>query len=235
MADDKIIDKIQKLLALATSDNVNEAAAAAARAQELMSKHRLAMADIEAAAPGTVDDPITDQIVAGDRTHISWKVSLFAGIAQANGCSAYTQELRDKTGLKLVVTRFIGPASQLSTVTYLYEYLVKKIDELAAMNRKDHDRAWLRAFRLGAVAEITTRLLATVAQAKVGASSAALAVVDKGTERVQAAIAKLKLKSSAAPQIKDELAFMQGRAAGATIDLSTGKGLNAGSAGDLKG
>jgi len=54
MADDKVINKIQKLLALATSDNVNEAAVTAARAQELMTKHQLEMADLESMTPDAV-------------------------------------------------------------------------------------------------------------------------------------------------------------------------------------
>ena len=39
MAD--IVDRVRKLLALAGSSNVHEAAAAAARAQELITRHRL--------------------------------------------------------------------------------------------------------------------------------------------------------------------------------------------------
>jgi hypothetical protein len=42
-----IIEKIQKLLALATSDNENEAQMAAKRAQELLLKYNLKLTDVE--------------------------------------------------------------------------------------------------------------------------------------------------------------------------------------------
>ena len=48
MKTNPIIEKIQKLLALANSSNEHEAALAAAHAQRLLSEHNLAMADVEA-------------------------------------------------------------------------------------------------------------------------------------------------------------------------------------------
>lgn len=44
---EKIIERVRKLLALATSSNEHEAALAAAHAQRLLAEHNLAMADIE--------------------------------------------------------------------------------------------------------------------------------------------------------------------------------------------
>ena len=40
-ADNKIIDKIEKLIALSSSDNENEAKAAMLKAQELMAKYEI--------------------------------------------------------------------------------------------------------------------------------------------------------------------------------------------------
>lgn len=42
-ADNKIIDKIEKLIALSSSDNENEAKAAMLKAQELMAKYEIEM------------------------------------------------------------------------------------------------------------------------------------------------------------------------------------------------
>ena len=45
-ADNKIIDKIEKLIALSNSDNENEAKAAMLKAQELMAKYEIEMSQI---------------------------------------------------------------------------------------------------------------------------------------------------------------------------------------------
>lgn len=45
-ADNKIIDKIEKLIALSSSDNENEAKAAMLKAQELMAKYEIEMSQI---------------------------------------------------------------------------------------------------------------------------------------------------------------------------------------------
>ena len=44
----KVAEKVRKLLALATSSNVHEAANAAAQAQKLMQEHKLTAADVAA-------------------------------------------------------------------------------------------------------------------------------------------------------------------------------------------
>lgn len=49
-----IKDRIQKLLALSVNPNENEAKAALLKAQELMAKHKLSMADFEAASESEV-------------------------------------------------------------------------------------------------------------------------------------------------------------------------------------
>jgi putative NIF3 family GTP cyclohydrolase 1 type 2 len=48
----KILDRIQKLIALSTSPNENEAAVAAEKAQALLIEHNLSMADVKAPTPG---------------------------------------------------------------------------------------------------------------------------------------------------------------------------------------
>ena len=50
-----IKDRIQKLLALSVNPNENEAKAALLKAQELMAKHKLSMADFETAPESEVD------------------------------------------------------------------------------------------------------------------------------------------------------------------------------------
>lgn len=50
----KLLDKIQKLLALSTSPNPAEAASALAKVQQLMTEHNLAMGDVHANQVGSI-------------------------------------------------------------------------------------------------------------------------------------------------------------------------------------
>src|SRR6266849_6358620 len=88
MSIDKIIERIQKLNKLATSSNVNEAAAAAAMAQRLMTEHRISEAQLSA-EHDEADAPITDMDVlaaSGNKRPQTWLVWLATGAARANGC-----------------------------------------------------------------------------------------------------------------------------------------------------
>ncbi|MEQ1506614.1 MAG: DUF2786 domain-containing protein, partial [Myxococcota bacterium] len=88
-----VLDRVRKLLALATSPNVHEAALAAARAQALIERHRLE--DWLAAEQDSAGDP--DPIVhawheplAVARKIRRWKAALASVLAEVNGCVAYT-------------------------------------------------------------------------------------------------------------------------------------------------
>lgn len=233
--DSKIIEKISKLLALAESDNVNEAASAAARAQELMTKHQLAIADIQANGFDHIVDPIDDLPIDLDKSLIHWKTCLAAGIAKANGCATYNKYMYVNGKQAQVVTQYVGPRLSVDAVTYMYRYLVREINRLAALRRGDPgvDRKWLRDFRLGAVAEITTRLIKMAEHAKVGANGSALAVIDKKKEGVEEAIKSLNLKKGDVPQMNDQGAFDAGRSAATTINISSGLALEKGAEGAL--
>ena len=235
---DKVIDKIQKLLALAESSNVNEAASAAARAQELMTKHQIELADLQALTPGLELEEIVNAELFSEKSMINWKVALAAGIAKANDCSVYSARYKNaRNKLVEVKSNFVGRKSALETVRYFYGYLVNQVNFLASQVRgPDVDRAYLNAFRLGAVAKITTRLLAARDAAKVGASGSALAVINKDSERVQAVLDKMNLKSGASPSIKDTEGFAAGIRAGDTVKLDkSGPALQSGPSGHLPG
>jgi hypothetical protein len=234
--DDKILDRIQKLLALATSDNVNESAAAAAKAQELMTKYQIDQADLEAATPGAQGESIDNDELFREKSRIHWKTSLAAGIAEANGCKVYTQGVRTLGSDKKVadVTRIVGTKTAVSTVRYMYAYLVREVDRLASANRDGHDRTWLNSFRMGAVAVISTRLIQASKQVKQVASTNALAIIDKDKRRIEDTLAALGLKQGTSAEIKDGGGFAAGAKAGQTVQLSSGPGLSTGARGELK-
>lgn len=80
--DDRIIEKLQKLLALAGSDNEYEAALAMARAEILMRKHNLSIADVEQDGTGaTIADVRVEP--TGSATYTLWESDLAMAVAWA--------------------------------------------------------------------------------------------------------------------------------------------------------
>lgn len=239
-----VLERIRKLLALAESSNVHEAAAAAAKAQELMTKHRIEQAELEADVAGAEDEPVLDQDVDTFGGRKPWRELLLSGLARANGCEVYLTRRR-----RSYVLRVIGAASATSLVRYMQAYLVREVGRLcflAASEERAQRRSrgdarhvgapWHNSFRLGAAAELRTRLLEASKQVMTGASGTALARIEKTDERVAAAVAALGLgAANYKASYKHSDAFYAGREAGASIPLNQGApALSAGASGALR-
>lgn len=146
-----VLDRVRKLLALAESPNVFEAAAAAARAQALIATHRLeGLLAQEAAEP--ILDARDSPLESGKRLR-KWKIALAATLAEANGCVAYTLEGPREDAIVLV-----GRETDREAVRALYGWLVKAIGWLSATEGAGRSRDWHEAFRIGAVDAIAERL-----------------------------------------------------------------------------
>lgn len=158
--DRRALDRVRKLLALATSPNAHEAASAAAHAQALIDRHRLrAILEAETAAQAE-EDPITDardQPLEVARKIRPWKVLLALTLAQHNGCVAYTLEGEATQSLVLV-----GRAADREAVATLWAWLVRKIEWLSATHGAGRSRRWHDDFRVGAVDALAQRLAAPV-------------------------------------------------------------------------
>lgn len=152
-----IVEKIKKLLALASSSNEHEAALAAGHAQRLLSEHNLAMADIEAAhKPDTADTVET----AAAKTLPKWLRHLSAGISAAFDCQA----IHHPASAKLT---FIGIGADVQIAAYTFTYLERTVRKLCRTYMEQHvcsthanrHRELMRqSYYLGAVSTITSRL-----------------------------------------------------------------------------
>ena len=146
MIDKNIVEKINKLLALATSSNENEAAVAAQKASLLLAQYNLSLADL-----GSDDlTDIIELVVETTTRFISWKMLLLCGIAEANGCKAFRNGYSGKMKL-------IGSHASLIVCQHMYEYLSKTI-ERRAKYRQGRGRAYLNAFRVGCATRLSQRL-----------------------------------------------------------------------------
>lgn len=218
-----VIEKIRKLFALADGNsNINEASAAAAMAQELMFKHKLAMADID--APDEPEDVLgsTDFDAPG---HL-WKKSLVHGVARAFYCRSCTLGSSGKNK----TVRIVGKLSDTQSATYMARYLINEIERLAKQECPGQGRRFANSFKVGAVVSILDRLQTQrKEQDKVVEKyneSAAL-VLKNDAMAVNKYYKELfpKTVKGNAPRATDGGAFEAGQEAGNSVSLGGGRGL----------
>lgn len=214
-----LLDRVRKLLALAGSPNVHEAALAAARAQALIEAHRLEgllAAQAEAEAEPIVDG--RDQPLEVGRRIRKWKQALAMQLAEMNGCLAYTAGPRGDQRLLLA-----GRPEDRAAVIEVWSWLVQRIEWLSATEGAGRDRAWHEAFRVGAADTVARRMAQARAQAHAALETAALAVVEpalaaRGLAVRRFAEEELRLKHGRALRL-DADAYRRGQAAGEDLPL----------------
>lgn len=117
---DKIIEQVKKLLALADTTRgatIEEAAAAAAKAQALLFKHNLTLAQVQEDVQEG-DDYRLDTMDLGARSE--WRRILFNEIAVLNFCRTIVL-----TGTSW--SNVIGKPHNIEIVQYLYRYLSREV------------------------------------------------------------------------------------------------------------
>lgn len=185
-ADPTLLSRVRKLLALAASPNVHEAATAASVAQTLIARHRLqGWLDAEAA---TADDP--DPIVDARDTPLEaskrlrkWKVVLATALADVNGCVAYTLDRGKDQAIVL-----IGRGRDRDAVRALWDWLLVRVELLSATHGANHDKAWHEAFRIGCVDTIAQRLRHVAVEVRAELSEQALVRVDPAVQAEKEAL-----------------------------------------------
>lgn len=208
---DKLLDRIRRLLRLAASPNVHEAAVAAATAQELMARHRIEAASLETdpAAHGVVDH--RDSPLESSKRLREWKLQLADAIARANGCRIY---LRERGKLEDVV--LVGRADDAELVRMLYGDLVKRVESLTRRHGEGRDRDFCKAFRLGAVTTLSERFTlaerSTRAKA-LGAADAGAAPDDEAQALTALGLMRLEARDLAVDRyLEQTLGVREGRA-----------------------
>lgn len=141
MSNDKIIDKISKLLAQAQSaediGNADEAAAFSAKAAELMTQYKIDMSDVDYArfqAMDTIDKELIDWREYGLTNmakRCSWQEILFGGICRLFSCR---QLIMAGTNRPIIV----GHASNRKTASEVAAFLIRNATYLADVARSDH-------------------------------------------------------------------------------------------------
>lgn len=218
---DKVLDRVRKLLALADSPNVHEAAAAAGKAQALIAAHRLeSVLAAEAEARDAADaDPIEPEVLERSRRMRRWKTVLAAGLAEANGCLAYTRPGRGREQ-DLVLA---GRAADRAAFHALWGWLVQTLTWLSASHGGGKGKRWHDDFRVGAALAVCERLEAAAREPTAALAPEALvritpALAAREREVRRYAEEELHLRPGRSLRVDPE-AFDAGQAAAADIEL----------------
>src|SRR5713101_7112073 len=156
--DAKLLNKLQKVLAMTSSPVEEEAQTAAAILRDLLQKHNLSVADLEkrgAKAPAAVE-----QAHDLGKAAFKWKLRLADEIAAYYYCHPLVS-------YSLKTVRFIGRPDNVQSLLMLYGWLIDQVKRISAEERTKHvlDRGehidplrWQVNFGLGVVSRLGERL-----------------------------------------------------------------------------
>lgn len=185
----EITDKIRKLLALAQSPNLHEAALAAAQAQRLMLKYGIESADF--------DDPTIDVLlVERSETRTTWFRALTKPVTEACFCDAWFHPGTEKITV-------VGRKEDVIACSILLDYLAHEILRLSeagwiVLRPKGSAITWKNSFRIAAATTVGKRLKEDRAKAMLeeqSRSSTALVRVEKYETAIRKNIAAWKEKN----------------------------------------
>lgn len=229
MADAKILDKLQKLHQLMSSPNEHEAQLAAQRAAELMAKHQIEMAEVQAHAAGrgvAAPEIVSARVDGVDESEAprveNWHKTLLAALGEAFGAKVWMQGAGKRRKFYAV-----GTADSVSAIRYMYSMLERTVNRLSrAAGRAigEDSNAWRRSYAVGMSIRIGERLSAGRRAGMQGASTTALAVIDKTKEAIDA-----KLKE-AAPKLREARAGKRKRGDATSYGYRDGERVDIGSA-----
>ncbi len=222
---DPIVSKIAKLLALARGKGATpgEAAAAAAKVQELLLEHELSMEQVERAAEASCYGEERHRLLSGRYHRAQWESVLVRTVAENLLCTVI--QIGDSREVAL-----IGRAHVIAVAVHLYVYLQREIARLAraeAPHYRKHsarDR-WERKFALGAIVAIGQRLRARRHEAQADSAMGALVLHTKAALEREVARRYPRLRDGGSIRPRhDSIAWMAGLLAGRGIPLDDAVG-----------
>lgn len=235
----QVIDLLQKLIAHEKSarsiGNLAEAEAFAAKAQELLTKHKLEMSDVEFAEQ-EVNEPIADAFFSAaellnmkhKRTSDNWISLLISGIARANFCKVLQKYQSNCFSI-------VGSPTDRATTIALFSYLSNACLEMAP---READAKWdgtgtrrsyISSFKLGFGGAIYDRLEVKKAELKAGAQEQGLIRLDQIEKAVNEKFKELFPNTSrpAGARLYNRNGYDAGHAYGSVVGINGMKRLGA--------
>lgn len=247
MGIEQVKDRVRKLLALATGSSEHEAAAAAAKAQELCDRYNLQAAQI---GQGRQRGPVVEklEISPKKRHREGWESSLLTGLSQACDCSPWANNFCRKDGRTLgQAFMAVGFPADVALLAYLYPYLEATIlrrYKVALAEEKANSRRWTlgmtyhykRGFTVGATGRVLQRFQGQRDARRAQDPGTQALVVVKEHEIQNWIDTNLELKPIKGRHSKvcSREGYAAGRAAANTINLNRPLGWEPGAAGQRK-
>jgi hypothetical protein len=217
----RIIEKINKLRALATSNNANEAAAAAAAAARLIEEHDISEAQLGA----ETDDPImidAEPILKG-KVIAQWKCMLVNILSTHFG----VYSVRDKRGSGVMTLS--GRSRDIEAVRYFYTWLSGEATRLAIRSApKAAGVGWHTTYKNGFAAGVGVKLKEMRGEARKGVEmTSAMVRLDTRGERAALAFRQTlsptaRILSSPYNWGSDPSAYKKGVEDGKNIHMGAG-------------
>lgn len=153
--DDKILDRIRKLLAMAEdSSSPHEAAIAATRATKLMQQHNLNSADVRVTQGVSRDDTATQQADLGYGRIPAWYSMLLIPVAELHDCHVRYRRRQGKGPNPVeTVAEFLGVDDDAQVCAYVFDFLCQQMDILSRRYKNENpwaSRANTNDYRIGA-------------------------------------------------------------------------------------
>lgn len=161
MSNNKLKDKIEKLLNLSMSDNEHEASIALEKALKLMSEHNITKDEVYR------QNFISKKFDIDNRTLPDWKIELYTSMAGISGCVfAWRNGFGySNTRYEKVQGCITGRERDVENAVYLCAFLEREIEKQSKLKRKTlQDRGYekistyLKNFKKGIIKMVTYRL-----------------------------------------------------------------------------
>lgn len=152
----KILDKVRKLLSLASNNpNQNEATSAAEMVKRLLIEHNLSLTDVE------LKEIIKKEVVLESLIISGWMSLLAIRIAEVFDCYVYLST-KEETNKKTII--FIGTMADAEIAYYVYNYFVNVITRLSTDYVKKnkgvaHGHSVRTSYAMGFVSVLKDRLI----------------------------------------------------------------------------
>ena len=143
----KIVDKIQKLLALTESSNEHEAALAAEKAHELLAEHNLSMAQVESASKKEKLNEQVGHTSATSKLGARWVRNLWLATARLYFCEYLYSRGNHKT-----YHTVIGSEANTTTACHMAEFFTQSVVEMSKGSSSQS------SFRTGCALRLVARL-----------------------------------------------------------------------------
>ena len=217
-----LVQRLQKVRALTESSVPGEAAAAAAKLQEILLKYNLEMEDIEEDSPAPDDRYVKEELElsATSGNMINWRRMLLSGIARSLMCAAFGYKGTPRMAI-------VGQAHNIVMVRHFYDYLSSEISRLAdatwekARSRtRERARGWKSSFYNGAVDVVVQRLEEKYRQVS-NRNSRAQALVLRNERGLDEAVGNLigRVRKNTVRQRYSEAGYRGGARAGKLVSL----------------